>query len=356
MGRSHAPGVSTRRRSDRELHLDWKQQSDTFESLAGYYGNAFNLTGEGEPERLDGIQTTPNLFPLVGVQPLVGRWFNDSEGLPEHSEVTILSYGLWQRKFGGDLKVAGRTVVIDDRRFVIVGVMPKGFQFPREDTQLWTPVQFTRQQSDATGRNVHFLKVIGRLKPAIPWQQAESQVRTIAMRLGQSFPSTNKDYSATVVPLQQEFVRDAQSSLLLLLAAALVVLAIACANVANMLMTRAASRTREVAIRTALGATRMRVARQLFVERLPLAICGSILGVFIAEVAFRFLERLIPPALFGAVSPSLDFRLLGFTVSISLVTAIAFGVAPLLKLSARISAIHSKREAHPQTVSVRARS
>src|SRR5262249_18324494 len=151
-----------------------------FEDLAAYFGNAFNLTGAGEPERLDGIQTTPNLFRLLGAQPALGRDFDAAEGLPDTAQVVILSYGLWQRKFGGDAAVVGQSIRIDDKPYLVAGVMPQGFQFPRGDTQLWTPIQFPRAKSGPDGRNVWFLRVVGRLKQGVAWQQAEKQVQTIA--------------------------------------------------------------------------------------------------------------------------------------------------------------------------------
>ncbi|HYR90638.1 MAG TPA: ABC transporter permease [Terriglobia bacterium] len=309
-------------------YLDWKEQSDAFEDLAGYFGNAFNLTGEGIPERLDGIQATPNLFSLLGVQPALGRWFNSSEGLPGQSQVAILSYGLWRRRFGGNPQVVGQSILINDQPHVVVGVMPEGFQFPRGDTQLWIPIQFPRTQSDAAERNVHFLRVVGRLKPLIGWQQAESQVQTIARRLAETYPVTNRNYGALVIPLQQEFVGDARLSLWLLLAASVLVLAIACSNVANLLVTRGIGRTREIAIRSALGAGRHRVARQLLVEGVFLSATACAVGVLFAVGSFQFLDKLIPPALSGSVSPALDMRLLGFAVLVTLFSGIAFGLAP----------------------------
>ena len=314
-------------------YLDWKEQSSAFEDLAGYYGNAFNLTGDGEPERLDGIQSTPNLFPLLGVQPMLGRWFNADEGLPGQSQVTILSYGFWQRRFGGNPGIVDQSIRIDDKPYQVVGVMPKGFQFPRGEIQLWIPTQFPRTESGPNGRNVHFLKVVGRLKPGVSQEQAAIEVQTIAQRLSETYPATNKDYVAAVFPLRQDFVRDVQTSLWLLLTAGLLVLVIACANVASMLVTRGIGRGHEIAVRAALGASRMRVARQLIVEGLLLSFCGSIAGVAIAMSTFQFLGRLVPPELAGAVFPSMDIRLLVFAVLVSFLTGIAFGLAPLREVS-----------------------
>jgi predicted permease len=313
-------------------YLDWKDQSGAFEDLAAYAGNAFNLTGSGEPERLDGFGTTPNLFPLLGVRPKLGRWFESRDGLPGQAAVTILSYGLWQRRFSGNPNIIGQLIRIDDEPYQVVGVMPEGFQFPRGDTQLWMPFQFQRGQSDADGRSQRFLRVVGRLKPGVAWQQAESEVKTISARIAELYPRTNRDYGAVVVPLRQDFIRDARTSLWLLLIAGQLVLLIACINVASMLITRGIGRTHEVAVRAALGASTARVARQLLIEGMLLSICGTAAGISVAIAGFRYLAGLIPPALAGAVFPSMDLRLLVFAALVSLFTGIAFGLAPLKKV------------------------
>jgi ABC-type antimicrobial peptide transport system permease subunit len=250
----------------------------------------------------------------------------NSEKLPGEEREAVLSYGLWQRRFGADPGVIGRSIQIDGEPWLVVGVMPEMFQFPQNDTQLWLP---TRPRGPMAGRDVHYLKVIGRLKPGVSWQVAETEVQTIARNLSERFPETNTNYGAVVVPLRQEFVRKSRTSLWLLLAAALLVLLIACANVASMLVTRGIARSREIAVRSALGGSRRRVARQLLVEGLALSASGSVLGVFVAGAAMRFLAILIPPTLAGAVQPSLDLRLLGFAVIATLFTGVVFGLVPL---------------------------
>jgi predicted permease len=323
-------------------YLDWKEQSKAFEDLAAYLGNAFNMIDGGEPERLDGIQATPNLFSMLGVRPALGRWFDSKEGLPGQAPVTILSYGLWERRFGGDPNIIGRSIRIDDQSYQVVGVMPEGFQFPRGDTQLWMPIQFARTESGPGGRNVHFLKVAGRLRQGASWEQAESEVRTISSRLAEVYPATNKNYSAVVFPLRQEFVRDTRTSLWLLLAAGQLVLLIACANVASMLVTRGLGRTHEIGVRAALGASRWRIARQLVVEGLALSVCGTIAGILAATAVFRFLQRLIPASLAGSVAPSIDGRLLLLGVAVSVLTGVVFGLAPLRAVF-RLDLIHTFR-------------
>jgi len=218
---------------------------------------------------------------------------------------------------------------IDDESYQVVGVMPEGFQFPRGDTQLWMPLQFPRSASNADGREVRFLRVVGRLKPGISWQQAEEQVQTISKRLAEAYPRTNKDVGALVFPLRQDFVGEARTSLWLLLIAGQLVLLIACTNVASMLVTRGLGRSHEIGVRAALGASRMRVAGQLLIEGMLLSVCGTVTGVLFASAVFRYLGRLVPASLAGAVFPSIDTRLLIFAAVISIFTGVAFGLAPL---------------------------
>jgi predicted permease len=313
-------------------YVDWSEQSETFEELAAYFGDAFNLTGHGTPERLDGIHSTPNVFSLLGVRPLLGRSFLPSEGTPGNTGVVILSHALWQRRFGGDTGVIGRSIVLNRQRHVIVGVMPQRFQFPREDTQLWAPVAFAPSTS-ASSRDVHFLRVVGRLKVDTSWIQARAEFDTIAARLSAAYPETNGSYGAIVVPLHEEFVGDAAPSLLLLEAAALLLLLVACGNVAALLITRGVGRRQEIAVRSALGAGRAQIVRQLLIEGLMLSTIGGGVGVLVAVMAFESLDTLIPPALRGAVAPGLDWRILAFAFTVSLLSGALFGLAPLRVVS-----------------------
>jgi predicted permease len=312
-------------------YVDWTRQSEVFEDLAAYYGNAFNLTGQTRPERLDGILVTPNLFAVLGIKPLLGRLFTLSEGTPGNTGVTILSHSLWQRSFGGDANIVGRAILLNQRPYLVVGVMPKGFQFPREDTQLWTPLAYSA--ASAGRRDNHYLRVIGRLRPDQSWRDAQAEFDTIAARLAATYPETNAGYGALVVPLHEAFVRGARSSLWLLQAGAVLLLFVACGNVAGFLITRAFRRRPEIAVRSALGAGRGQIVRQLLIEGLTLSAIGGAAGVFAAFVMFQFLETLIPPALRGAVAPELDWRLLAFAVAVSLLSGAVFGLAPLRAIS-----------------------
>jgi len=308
-------------------YLDWQKQVHAFESLAAYVNGFANLTGAGDPERLVAVQVTPNLFPTLGVPPLLGRWFSAPEGARGQTTVAILSYQLWQRRFGADTRIIGQTIRLDGQSHLVVGVMPRGFQFPREGVQLWTPIDFSAGWG-VPSRSTFYLYVVGRLKPNVSLTQANAELETFTKRLAQTYPE-NVDASAFAVPLQQDLVRNARASFLLLLAAALLVLAIACANVAGLLVARGAERDREFAVRTALGGSRGQLLRQLLVEGLLLSACGAAVGLFMAARTFDLLETLVPNTLRGAVAPTLDLRLLTVAVVAVLVTGLVFGLVPL---------------------------
>lgn len=312
-------------------YVDWVQQSDVFDGLAAYSGNAFNLTGQGRPERLDGVQVTPNLFSVIGVDPVLGRAFLSPEGTRGNRGFVILSHGLWQRRFGGDVSIVGRAILLNGESHVVVGVMPKGFQFPREETQLWTPVAYSA--ADTPTRNRRFLRVVGRLKVGRSWTQAQSEFDTIATRLAATYSEANRGYEATVVPLAEEFVGEARASLFLLEAAALLVLVVACGNVAGLFITRAIRRRPEIALRFALGASRGHIVRQLVIEGIALSATGGAIGVVVALVTVDWLGTLIPPPLRGAVAPALDWRMLVFAVTTSVLSGIVFGLAPQWAIS-----------------------
>jgi putative ABC transport system permease protein len=308
-------------------YVDWAQQVQAFESLAAYVNGFVNLTGAGTPERLAAVQVTPNLFPTLGVDPLVGRWFVTPEGAPGQTAVVILSYGLWQRRFGADRGIVGQTIRLDGEPHLVVGVMPRGFQFPREGIQVWTPVDF-RAGWGVQSRRTFYLSVVGRLKPNESLEHANAELEAVSRALAQTYPD-NVDATAFAVPLQQDLVRNARTSFLLLLAAAVLVLLIACANVAGLLVTRGAERDREFAVRTALGGSRQRLLRQLLVEGLLLSAGGAVVALLLATRTFDVLETLVPDSLGGAVAPTLDLRLLTVTLIAVLLTGLVFGLVPL---------------------------
>jgi putative ABC transport system permease protein len=308
-------------------YVDWQKQVQAFESLAAYVGGFLNLTGAGAPERLFSAQVTPNLFATLGVAPLVGRWFVTPEGSPGQTAVAILSYGLWHRRFGDDRDIVGQTIRLDGQPYLVVGVMPSGFQFPREDIQVWTPVDY-RAGAGVQSRGTFFLSVVGRLKPNVSVERANAELEAVAKTLAKTYPE-NIDSTAFAVPLQHDLVRNAKTPFLLLLSAAVLVLLIACANVAGLLVTRGTERDREFAVRTALGGSRIQLLRQLLVEGLLLSAGGAVVGVFLATRTFQVLETLVPDSLRGAVSPTLDLRLLTLALAAVLLTGLVFGLVPL---------------------------
>jgi len=308
-------------------YLEWQKQVQAFESLAAYVNGFANLTGAGDPERLVAVEVTPNLFPTLGVAPLVGRWFAAPEGARGQTTVAILSYELWQRRFGADRGIVGQTIRLDGQSHLVVGVMPRGFQFPREGVQLWTPIDFGAGWG-VPSRSTFYLYVVGRLKPNVSLEQANAELGTVTGRLARTYPE-NADASAFAAPLQQDLVRNARASFLLLLAASVLVLAIACANVAGLLVARGAERDREFAVRTALGGSRKQLLRQLLVEGLLLSTGGAVVGLFMATRTFEVLETLVPNSLRGAVAPTLDLRLLAVALVAVLVTSVVFGLVPL---------------------------
>jgi predicted permease len=308
-------------------YLDWQQQVQGFESLAAYINRFVNLTGAGTPERLVAAQVTPNLFPTLGVDPLIGRWFVTPEGAPGQTAVAILSHGLWRRRFGADRGIVGKKILLDGEPHLVVGVMPRGFQFPREGIQVWTPVDL-RAGWGVRSRGTFFLYVVGRLKPNVSVEDANTQLKAVASILAQTYKE-NIDSTAFAVPLQQDLARNARTSFLLLLTAAGLVLLIACANVAGLLVTRGAERDREFAVRTALGGSRIQLLRQLLVEGLLLSAGGAVVGLLLATRTFAVLDTLIPDSLRGAVAPTLDLRLLTVALFAVLLTGLVFGLVPL---------------------------
>lgn len=312
--------------------LDWQKHSTSFEKLTAINGSAYNLAaGDAEPERLRGARVSAGLFEMLGVKPVQGRTFMDEEDQPGHENVVILSGGLWKRRFASDPNIVGQSITMSASSYTIIGIMPATFQFPDRDTELWTPIAFTARQAQQHGS--HFLSVIGRLKQGVTVQEADTEMRAIAARLAEQYPNSNAGWSTNVFPLQEYEVRDIKSGLIFLLEAVALVLLIACANVANLLLARATARQKEMAIRSALGASRWRVIRQLLTESVLLALLGGVAGLLLAFWGMESLLALAPEDLPRIKDVALDARVLGFTLVVTLMTGIIFGLVPALHAS-----------------------
>lgn len=308
-------------------YVDWRAQNQVFTDMAAmrYYTAAF--TGGQAPEELLGRRVTPNFFDLLGVHPALGRQFTAQEDAAR-SKVVVLSYTLWQRRFGGDASVIGRSVQVDDEATTIVGVMPRGFFFPDKRTEFWTPTSFTPAQLAQRGQ--HNLEVVARMKPGVTQERAQRDMDVIAKRLQQQYPVTNAKVGAVVVPLREQFAGDTATGLWVLQIAAVLVLLIACSNLANLLLARAAGRRREMAVRLALGASRGQLAAQLATESLLLSVGGGALGLLVGKICWRIFENLAPPQM-GGSGFALNGPILIFTAAVSVLAGAFFGLVPAMR-------------------------
>ena len=312
--------------------LDWQKSIRSFEKIAAVWDLRQNLTGSGEPIEVHAQAVSAGFFPTLGVQPLIGRWFTDEEDRPGANLVAILSHKIWQERFGGNNAVLGQKATISGRLFTIIGVMPPGFHFLDDRVQVWRPIALDPVQ-DYRQTSGRFLKCVGRLAPGVTQEQAQSELNVTARQLEQQYPTYNTGWGVSLTPIREQIVGDVRPILLVLLAAVAFVLLIACANVANLLLARAASRGRELALRAALGATRNRLLRQLLTESVLLAVCGGIVGIALAYWGVELLKAFGPDNIPRLREISIDPRVLLFTVAISLLTGVAFGLVPALQAS-----------------------
>jgi putative ABC transport system permease protein len=310
--------------------LDWQRDSRSFESLAAW-NNRFpsTLTGQGEPERLKADTVSYEFFTVLGVKPTLGRVFTADDDQPGSPRRVILSYSLWQRKFGGDDNIIGKTIALNAAPAEVIGVMPAGFHFMGNDTDVWNPFALDRNRAwrESAGRFIPF--VVGRLKPSVTAAGVQTEMATIAARLAQ-LHAFNKDTSVKVIPLREVMTGEVRTSLLILFAAVGVLLLIACCNVANLLVARSAYRRREIAIRTSLGAGRGVIIRQLMIETLTLALAGGITAMLVAKWSIRVLLVLTPPSLLQLAAVPIDGWMLLYTLGLTLITGVVLGFAPAI--------------------------
>ncbi len=307
---------------------DWRNQSRSFERIAAYFGASVSLTGAGDPAQLRVARVTPSFFSTLNVQPALGRWFTEQDAAAGHERVVILDHGLWQGRFGSDPAIVGRTIQLSGRPCEVVGVMPEGFRYP-DDSTLWLPLAPVGPYKEIMdSRGSYWLTVIGRLRADSTQAAAQAEMDLIARQLEAQHPDTNGGQGVRLTPLHDEIVGDVRRVLLVLFGAVGCVLLIACANVANLLLTRAAGRQKELAIRAALGARRARLVRQLLMESLVLALAGAAGGLLLATWGIAALRQIAPTNIPRLASVTIDVPVLFFTLGIAVATGVIFGVAP----------------------------
>jgi len=312
-------------------YADWKAQNRVFQDVAATEGRTFNITGDGEPERIAARGVTANFFSLLGVSPILGRTFLPEEDEPGAGRVVVLSHTLWQNRYGRDRGVLGRKILLNGEPYAVVGVMPAGFQFRDDERLLWVPIAFTPQ--DLAVRSGHYLNVVARLKPGVSMTQAREDIAAITRRIARENPNFAARLGSVVIPLREELTGTVSAPLRMVQGAVALVLLIACANLASLQLSRGNARRKEIAVRAALGSGRVRIIRQLVTESMLLSLAGGLAGLLLAWWSFAFLRQLIPPGLTQFAALTLNVPVLGFTVGVCLAAGLLFGLAPALQAS-----------------------
>jgi predicted permease len=309
----------------------WNTQNHSFDGMAAMRDIAPNLTGDGEPERLSGKRVTANFFSVLGVRPFMGSDFIPQEDQTGANRVAIVSYGMWLTRFGGDPQIVGKQIILDNTNYVVKGVMPRGFQFEERDDEIWAPLAMSAETLQ--NRDNHYLEVVGRLKAGATLAQANADLGTIAAQLQKQFPGTNAHVGAYAASLRDHLIGKLRQAILLLMTAVVFVLLIACANVANLLLSRASGRQREIAVRMALGAGRWRIVRQMLTESVLLSVVAGAAGLVLSAGIIKLLATLVPAALPATNQVGVNSGVLIFTLFVSFATGIVFGVVPALRVS-----------------------
>jgi len=317
--------------------LDWRAQNTVFEHLSAIFTRGSNLAGDGGSERIDLAVTSANFFDVFGAQPQQGRLFLPDDEQAGHTPIAVIGHALWQRRYGGDPSIVGKSITLDGNSYTVAGIAPAGFQYP-DKTEAWLPpvrlAPAVTQTMDVTQvRGWGYLSAVASLKPGVPLQQAKDEMEAITARLREQYPETNNNRFNRVVGLHEHLVGDTSTVLWLLLGAVCFVLLIACANVANLMLVRGTARQKEIAIRTALGASRLRIVRQLLTESVMLAVTGGAFGLLLAWQGVDLLTRLLPQDFPRLQDINLDIKVLGFTILVSLITGVVFGFAPAWQVS-----------------------